>query len=306
MKKFFSMFLSIVMLLSVASGLSLTASAQTSGEFTYEVLNNPKYIWITGYTGSASKVVVPKEIDGYGVVGIGESAFAKNESIVEVVLPDTVESIQNYAFFFCKNLKSITFTSALTEIRFYAFQGCYSLKDVYYNGTKEQWDKISIINGEDEGNIEIVSATVHFVTGGSWIKSNNRWWYKHTDGYYTKNDWEKIDGKWYYFEKSGWMLTGWQKVDGSWYYMNSAGAMLTGWQKIDGSWYYMNSAGRMQTGWQKIGGSWYYMNSAGRMQTGWQKIGGAWYYMNSAGRMQHDRWVGNYYVNASGKWVKSR
>ncbi len=40
--------------------------------------------------------------------------------------------------------------------------------------------------------------------------------------------------------------------------------------------------------------------------TGWQKIGGAWYYMNSSGVMQHDRWVGNYYVNSSGKWVKSR
>lgn len=107
MKKFLSMFLSIVILLSTTSGLSLTASAQTSGEFTYEVLNNPEHIRITGYTGSASKVVVPKEIDGYGVVGIGESAFAKNESIVEVILPDTVESIQDYASFFAKILNQL-------------------------------------------------------------------------------------------------------------------------------------------------------------------------------------------------------
>lgn len=267
MKRILSVFLSLVMLLSITAGLNLTALAQTgeSGDYKYEVLDNPEHVWITGYTGTDTKVVVPKSIDGYGVVGIGVEAFAKNDNIVEVVLPDTVESIQNYAFWFCRNLKSITFTSTLTDIRFYAFQGCYSLTDVYYNGTKEQWDKITIINGEDEGNIEIVSATVHF-TAGSWVKSGSRWWYKHADGSYTKNNWEKIDGKWYHFDKDGWMQTGWLKLSGKWYYLNSSGVMLTG----------------------------------------WQKIGGAWYCFNSSGAMYSSQWVGNYYVDASGKRVKSR
>ena len=35
---------------------------------------------------------------------------------------------------------------------------------------------------------------------GTWIKeSNGRWWYRHTDGSYTKYDWEYIDGSWYFF-----------------------------------------------------------------------------------------------------------
>ena len=58
-----------------------------------------------------------------------------------------------------------------------------------------------------------------------WIKSGNRWWYRHADGGYTKNGWEYINGQWYLFDSAGWMLTGWQKVGGTWYYLYDSGAM---------------------------------------------------------------------------------
>lgn len=73
-----------------------------------------------------------------------------------------------------------------------------------------------------------------------WIKSGNRWWYRHADGSYTKNGWEKIEGKWYLFDASGWMLTGWQQKSGKWYYMYESGAMAAD------TWignYYVNSSG---------------------------------------------------------------
>ena len=38
-----------------------------------------------------------------------------------------------------------------------------------------------------------------------WIQSGSRWWYKHADGSYTTNGWEKINGTWYYFDQAGWM-----------------------------------------------------------------------------------------------------
>ncbi|WP_278321243.1 hypothetical protein [Lactonifactor longoviformis] len=52
------------------------------------------------------------------------------------------------------------------------------------------------------------------------------------------------------------------------------------------------------------GKTWYYLNGSGAMQTGWQKIGSKWYYLYSSGAMAADTWVGNYYVNSSGVWVK--
>ena len=99
---------------------------------------------------------------------------------------------------------------------------------------------------------------------GSWIQSNGRWWYKHADGSYTTNDWEKINGVWYRFDNSGWMQTGWVK-DGSWYYLDGSGAMKIGWLKDNGSWYYLQDSGAMKTGWMKVSGKWYYAYSSGAL-----------------------------------------
>ena len=99
---------------------------------------------------------------------------------------------------------------------------------------------------------------------GRWIRSGSRWWFKHSDGSYTANSWEKIDGKWYRFDNSGWMQTGWVK-DGSWYYLDGSGAMKTGWLKDNGSWYYLQDSGAMKTGWMKVAGKWYYAYSSGAL-----------------------------------------
>ena len=99
---------------------------------------------------------------------------------------------------------------------------------------------------------------------GSWIQSNGRWWFKHNDGSYTSNGWEKINRTWYRFDNSGWMQTGWVK-DGSWYYLDGSGAMKTGWLKDNGSWYYLQDSGAMKTGWMKVAGKWYYAYSSGAL-----------------------------------------
>lgn len=133
--------------------------------------------------------------------------------------------------------------------------------------------------------VTVQAATASTQTSGKWIKSGTRWWYRHSNGSYTKNGWEKISGKWYYFDKSGWMLTGWISVKGTWYYLNSSGAMTTGWQKIKNKWYYLNSNGSMAKGWKKLSNKWYYLNPNGDMVTGWKTVGGKKYYFNSSGVM---------------------
>lgn len=62
---------------------------------------------------------------------------------------------------------------------------------------------------------------------GTWIKQSGRWWYKHYDGSYTRNNWELIEGKWYYFDADGWMVTGWLNLGGTWYYLYSDGSKAT-------------------------------------------------------------------------------
>ncbi len=136
-----------------------------------------------------------------------------------------------------------------------------------------------------------------------WIKSGSRWWYRHADGSYTKNGWEKINNKWYHFDSEGWMQTGWLKVSGKWYYLNPDGDMATGWKKVNNKWYYLNSSGAMLTGWLDNNNQRYYLSSSGAMVTGWQQIDGYWYYFNDSGAMLRNQKVGNYYVDANGRRV---
>lgn len=94
---------------------------------------------------------------------------------------------------------------------------------------------------------------------GTWIQAaDGRWWYQHTDGGYSTNAWELINGKWYYFDGQGWMHTGWLYYYDHWYYCDPAtGAMMTGWFAVNGVSYFCNSDGWMLTGWINEGG-WYY------------------------------------------------
>lgn len=133
---------------------------------------------------------------------------------------------------------------------------------------------------------ESISPKSYSHSNGSWIQSNGRWWYKHSDGSYTRNEWEKINETWYYFDSEGWMKTGWFNEYGNWYYLDDSGAMKTGWCLISGSWYYLNTSGVMQTGLQTIEGKQYYLADSGAMQTGWHNIGDDTYFFASSGARQ--------------------
>lgn len=81
---------------------------------------------------------------------------------------------------------------------------------------------------------------------GSWKQNETGWWYEHSDGSYTKNNWENINDKWYRFDENGYMQTGWVQDNGKWYYLNSDGSMKTGWLQDNGKWYYLDeSTGEM-------------------------------------------------------------
>lgn len=124
---------------------------------------------------------------------------------------------------------------------------------------------------------------------GEWFFENNKWRYKHRDGSYTKNCWEKINGSWYLFDNEGWMLYDWKKSGDKWYYLGNMedGSMKSGWLFQNNNWYYLGEEGdgAMKTGWQKIDGKWYYFNSEGKMQTGWIKDKDKDYFLYSNGEM---------------------
>ena len=75
---------------------------------------------------------------------IAINAFSGCTALTELALPSGVTEIQKNAFYGCKALKRISIPAAVTAIEQYAFYNCDALSDVYYGGTEEQWNAITI------------------------------------------------------------------------------------------------------------------------------------------------------------------
>jgi hypothetical protein len=74
--------------------------------------------------------VVPAEHEGIPVLEIGAQAFAYNDIIEELVIPDSVVRIGNGAFRNCVNLEKVNMGDGVTSIGDYAFRECTSLRSV--------------------------------------------------------------------------------------------------------------------------------------------------------------------------------
>lgn len=209
-----------------------------------------------------------------------------------------------YKSFETKNL-SFDFANNMTKVGNYYFSvrgvssknksDYISSESVYIDDVMaNELSKKVVDNSRTHSNTSNNNTPSSVKTG--WNQTPNGWWYRHSDGSYTTNNWESIDGKWYYFDKNGYMRTGWQLVNNSWYYMNQSGHMLTGWQYIDNQWYYLTGSGQMLTGFQLLDSKWYYLNQSGQMLTNWQYINNNWYYFNGSGHMM----TGWQFIN--GQW----
>lgn len=167
-----------------------------NGDYTYTDDNGNTYTYsLSGTTATLTKFTgkdgsteidayVPKEVtqDGqtyYTVTTIGEYAFAHrdhtfNPTLQSVFLPDSIQTIEIYAFHGCSSLEEITLYEGLTEVKTYAF--CFTsletidwpksltsvgdmafhnmtdfsqgnsakpIKTITYPGTKAQWDEMA-------------------------------------------------------------------------------------------------------------------------------------------------------------------
>ena len=95
-----------------------------------DIINSERVATIVNYRGAESKLTIPGVIEGMKVVGIGNSAFYRCQSLTSVVIPDSVTSIGESAFDSCSSLTSVVIPKGVTSIGKYAFAGCISLTSV--------------------------------------------------------------------------------------------------------------------------------------------------------------------------------
>ena len=172
-RRLFSLLLTLAMLLSLLPAAHALGEEKLPDEdgygYTYRFVTRDT-IEITSYYGYESEVVVPATVDGYTVVGIqsfhategysdpdvvvrkvtlpdtvtyiADDAFydsddwsAKTHSALrEIVLPQSLKTIGERAFYHNYYLEKITIPASVTEIGKAAFAACTNLSDITFQG----------------------------------------------------------------------------------------------------------------------------------------------------------------------------
>lgn len=87
-------------------------------------LGYAKHLYIDGYENS--ELIIPE-----GVTNIGDYAFYGCTGLTSVTIPNSVTSIGNYAFASCTGLISIEIPNSVASIGNSAFRGCTGLTSIY-------------------------------------------------------------------------------------------------------------------------------------------------------------------------------
>ena len=118
------------------SALSITAGSSSNGY----VASYAKNV----YTNEGGSKLATDE-NGYVIYTDGDEkilvAYLGTET--ELALPSYITKINQYAFYNCTGLTSVTIGNSVTSIGNEAFSGCTGLTSITFNGTIKQWNAVS-------------------------------------------------------------------------------------------------------------------------------------------------------------------
>ena len=150
-------------------------AAGASDCFYYTLLADDTYEVVARYYDMPSRVVIPSSYNGKPVTRIGRFTTSgrndcPNRTVEEIVLPNTIKEIDDYAFYYYVALKSLSIPSSVERIGDSAFYGCDNLTyneygNAYYLGDQENPYTL-LVKGKDSGvsDVSIHSATKYIYT----------------------------------------------------------------------------------------------------------------------------------------------
>ncbi len=135
----------------------IKANNTISGD--YVIKENIKTIANYAFSGCTSlkSITIPDS-----VTSIDDNAFSSCTGLTSITLPDSIINIGSAAFGYCRYLKSITIPDSVISIDDNAFNGCEKLEYVFYNGTEEDKNKITI----GSYNYDFIDAIWHYEASG--------------------------------------------------------------------------------------------------------------------------------------------
>ncbi len=161
MKKLISLILSAILLFGASSSAAFARAVKfrlyTYRDFTYYYRDSD--VGVLDYFGTASKVIVPSEIDGKKVVSFGvldlkyyydagydyeiTHGCCDNKYIEEVSLPDSVTELGDLSLS-CPRLKKVKLGKGLKKLNPKVFSGCYKLKSLKLPDSLEEFSLDSV------------------------------------------------------------------------------------------------------------------------------------------------------------------
>lgn len=106
------------------------------GQFTY--IPYKQGVSIKKYSGEGKQIIIPVEIEGKPVIAIERKAFLSCKTIREIVLPDSIQEIGDWAFAHAEQLRSITVPKHDLGCGKDLFLGCKRLKEIVFDGTEKE------------------------------------------------------------------------------------------------------------------------------------------------------------------------
>lgn len=100
------------------------------GKTTYFYMISEGGAVITGYEGNKTELSVPSRIEGEKVIGIHRKAFFNTPELYRIYLPETVQSIGDWAFAHCRDLEEVYLPRKEYVLGKSLFMECSSLKRI--------------------------------------------------------------------------------------------------------------------------------------------------------------------------------